>query len=65
MARQVRVDNDRLGLIECEDSGHRFGARARQKGHTVESGSTIWVLDDEHLRSENCSSHRLRKVGSS
>jgi hypothetical protein len=54
MARQVRVDNDRPGLIECEDCGHRFGARARQKGHTVAgSAYTKWVLDDEHLRCES------------
>jgi len=64
MARQVRVDPDRPGLIECLNCGHRFGARARQKGHETEDGSIKWMLDDEHLRCPNCNSHRLKLVGS-
>jgi hypothetical protein len=66
MAGRYTVNPDRAGLIECLDCGHRFGARARQKGHAIRgSAQRVWVLDDKHLRCpvEGCGSHRLRKVG--
>jgi hypothetical protein len=62
MAGRYKVEDDRPGLIKCDNRGHRFGARARQKGHYTEDGSSSWVLDDERLRCERCSSP-VRKVG--
>jgi Zn finger protein HypA/HybF involved in hydrogenase expression len=63
MARPVKVDPDRPGLMECLNCGNRFGARGRQKGYEFEEGIK-WELDDKRLRCPNCDSDRIKLVGS-
>jgi len=59
MARPVRVDNDRPGLMECLNCDNRFGARARQKGYEFEEGIK-WELDDPRLRASVNRGHGRR-----